>query len=241
MQAKKVMVEWREESTAEALAERLAADVASLLGNAISHKGHALLAVSGGTTPVRFFDSLSQEDLDWDKVTVILADERFVPTQSTRSNARLVTLNLLHNKAAKAHFEGLYEPAETVEEAAHYADERMRALAFPPDAVILGMGTDGHVASLFPDWDQLGLGLDPAIENHVLPVRAPSAGEPRLTLPLARLVEAPFIALLMEGEEKKSILREIIDATGEKHPPVLEVINNAQSPVKVYWTPRGTK
>lgn len=233
-------VKWREEESSQLLAHRLAADVADRLRRAVETKGGALLAVSGGTTPVRFFNSLSQEDAYWDKVTVILADERFVPPESTRSNARLVTLNLLHNKAAKAHFEGLYEAADSVEEAARLADERMRALPFPPDAVVLGMGTDGHVASLFPDWDGLAHGLDPGIEDHVLSVRAPSAVEPRLTLPLARIAEAPFIALMIEGKNKKMILQETLEGKRDANAPVLAVIKNAQSPVKIYWTPGAT-
>lgn len=231
--------EWREEAGAEALAGRLAKDVASLLQRAIDSRGHALLAVSGGATPVRFFNALSKEELDWNNVTVVLADERFVPPQSSRSNARLVALNLLHNNAAKAHFEGLYEPAETVEDAAQRADERMRALPFPADVMVLGMGTDGHVASLFPDWDRLSNGLDPDAGVHVLAVRAPSAIEPRLTLSLAQIVASPFIALLIEGEDKKTVLEEALDGKRGDNAPVLAVIRNAKSPVRIYWTPRG--
>jgi 6-phosphogluconolactonase len=240
MQRKDGGPEWREEASAEALAGRLAKDVAGLLRRAIEERGRALLAVSGGTTPLRFFDALSKEDLAWEKVTVILADERFVPTESSRSNARLVTLNLLHNNAAKAHFEGLYTEAETVEDAARIADQRMRSLPFPPDIVVLGMGTDGHVASLFPDWDRLSLALDPHRKDHVLAVRAPSAIEQRLTLTLARLAAAPFLALLIEGNEKKAVLTEILARNRDENAPVLAVIKNAKSPVKIYWTPLGT-
>ncbi len=241
MQTGNAKVEWREEGSADALASRLATDIAGLLQAAVEKKGGALLSVSGGTTPVRFFDKLSHQDLDWGKITIILADERCVPIESSRSNARLVALNLLQNKAAKARFEGLYETAGTAEEIASLADERMRALPFPPDAVVLGMGTDGHVASLFPDWDRLAYALAPATGDFVLPVHAPSAVEPRLTLPLARIVEAPFIALLMEGEEKKHVLQEILDGKRGAVVPVREVIKNAQSPVKIYWTAHATK
>jgi 6-phosphogluconolactonase len=241
MQTGNAKVEWREEASADAVASRLATDIAGLLHAALANTGEALLAVSGGATPVRFFDKLSREDLDWEKVTIILADERCVPIESSRSNARLVALNLLQNKAAKARFEGLYEPAGTAEEVASLADERMRALPFPPDAIVLGMGTDGHVASLFPDWDRLEYGLNPATSDFVLPVHAPSAVEPRLTLPLARIAETPFIALLMEGEEKKQVLREILDGKRGAIVPVWEVIKNAQSPVRIYWSARATK
>lgn len=241
MQTHNGELEWRTEAGTELLAGTLAKDVAGLLQLAIDRRGHALLAVSGGTTPVPFFNALSKAEIDWKKVIVVLADERFVPPQSSRSNARLVTLHLLHNNAAKAHFEGLYEPAETVEDAARSADQRMRDLPFPADVVVLGMGTDGHVASLFPDWDRLSHGLDPEVDDRVLAVRAPSAAEPRLTMSLAEIVASPVIVLLIEGDEKKAVLEETLDGKRGENAPVLAVIKNAKSPVRIYWAPSAAK
>ncbi len=169
---------------------------------AIDGRGHALIAVSGGTTPGLFFRTLAKKELDWPKVTVTLADERFVPASSPRSNAALVSENLLQDKAAAANFAGLYRPANSADEAADQADNDLKALAWPADVVILGMGGDGHTASFFPDAEGLDRLLDPSSEKTVLPVSAPSAGEPRLTLTLPRSGERRARRAAYRGKRK---------------------------------------
>ncbi|WP_353642439.1 6-phosphogluconolactonase [Mesorhizobium sp. WSM2239] len=219
----------------EELAERLASAVADVLRGAIERRGTALLAVSGGSTPALFFRQLSQQELDWDSVTVTLVDERFVPEDSPRSNARLVRENLLRNKAATARFTGLFSDVGTVEDAADRAGERLSRLSLPLDAVVLGMGTDGHTASFFPDAGNLGSLLDPSSEAIVAPVHAASGGEPRLTLTLARIVEAGFVALHIEGAEKRRVLEAAFST--EEHLPVRAVPDHAPQPVQVFWAP----
>src|SRR5690606_18200431 len=100
----------------------------------------------------------------------------------------------------------LFHEAATVEEAARRATVALAAQPWPLDAAVLGMGTDGHTASFFPDAGSLAALTDPASDGLVLPVHAQSAGEPRLTLPLARLLEAGFLALHIEGEKKREVL-----------------------------------
>ena len=225
--------DWRVFFTPEALAEALADAVAAALSAAIERRGRAFLAVSGGTTPQRFFHALSSRPLDWPKVTVTLVDERFVPHGSPRSNAGLVRNHLLTNAAAAASFAPLYRPAATVEAAARQASAGLASLPWPLDVAVLGMGADGHTASFFPDADDLAALLDPASAALVLPVHAPSAGEPRLTLPLARLLEAGLLALHIEGEEKRAALNAVLSSGGER--PVGAVFAHADKPVPVYW------
>jgi 6-phosphogluconolactonase len=217
------------------LATALAAAVAERLRSAIDRRGEALIAVSGGTTPTLFFRALSNEDLDWSKVTVTLADERFVPMSSPRSNAALVARNLIQNRAAAARLVGFYRPADTVAEAAAQADSELRALAWPLDAAVLGMGLDGHTASFFPDAANLDALLDPETTSTVLPVNAPSAEEPRLTLPLAKLVSAGMVALHIEGTAKRSVFETAIAPGGKT--PVRAVLDHARAPVQVFWAP----
>ncbi|MCO5156015.1 MAG: 6-phosphogluconolactonase [Aquamicrobium sp.] len=227
--------DWRLFPSPETLAEALADDVARALGAAISRRGHALLAVSGGTTPRLFFRALARQALDWAKVTVVPVDERFVPESSPRSNGALIRNSLLAEKAAAARFAPLFREAGTVEEAARRATAALAALPWPLDASILGMGTDGHTASFFPDAGSLAALTDPASDGLVLPVHAQSAGEPRLTLTLARLLEAGFLALHIEGEEKRAVLDRALEPGGDK--PVSAVFAHADKPVPVYWTP----
>ena len=226
---------WHEFTSSEALASAFAATVARVLADAIAARGKATLAVSGGTTPGLFFRTLSRERIDWAKVIVTLVDERFVPPDSPRSNAGLVAANLLRNEAAAAEFIGLYSAAGDVAIATERADEAIERNARKLDAVILGMGTDGHTASFFPDADDLAALLDPDARANVLPVHAPSGIEPRLTLTLPRIASAGFIALHIEGAEKRRVLEAALD--GSPHLPVRAVFDHAKVPVQIFWAP----
>lgn len=221
-------------STREELAEALAEAVAHRLAEALDRRGSAFLAVSGGSTPARFFAALTRRDIDWENVTVTLVDERFVPPSSPRSNAALVAGNLLTGNAARARFVPLYQEAGSVEEASAIAGDVLRQLPWPLDAAVLGMGGDGHTASFFPDALNLSALIDPASTRELLPVHAQSAGEPRLTLTMARIAEAGFLALHIEGADKEATLQR---ALGGEDLPIRAVIEAALRPVDIYWAP----
>jgi 6-phosphogluconolactonase len=227
--------DWHAFSGREELASALADRIASQLTKAIAKRGTALLAVSGGTTPARLFAVLSTNPIAWDKVTITLVDERFVPASSPRSNAGLVAANLLRNAAKAARFVPLYQEATSIEDAAASDNAALQALPWPLDVVILGMGGDGHTASFFPDADDLPVLLDPSSDRIVLPVHAASAGEPRLTLSLARIIDAGFIALHIEGEDKRSAFDAAV-APGPRK-PIRAVLDAAPRPVEVFWAP----
>ncbi|PBC00859.1 6-phosphogluconolactonase [Mesorhizobium sp. WSM3860] len=226
---------WNGFADRQQLAAALAGHVAARLTKAITERGTALLAVSGGTTPAKFFAALSLIPIAWDKVTVTLVDERFVPPSSPRSNAGLVAANLLQNKAAAARFVPLYHEAATIEDAAASDSEALQSLPWPLDVVVLGMGADGHTASFFPDAGSLSELLDPSTRRIVLPVHAQSAGEPRLTLSMARIVAAGFIGLHIEGEDKRIAFDGAMGADVNK--PIRKVLEAAPIPVEVFWAP----
>ncbi|WP_084636765.1 6-phosphogluconolactonase [Mesorhizobium sp. WSM3626] len=217
------------------LASALAAKVADRLTRAIDQRGKAFLAVSGGTTPAKFFAALSAAPIAWDKVIVTLVDERFVPASSPRSNAGLVAANLLQNAAKAARFVPLYHEAAGIEDAATSDDAALRSLPWPLDVVVLGMGPDGHTASFFPDADDLPKLLDPVSDKMILPVHAKSAGEPRLTLTLARIIDADFLALHIEGEDKRVAFDNAV-APGPRK-PIRAVLDASPKPVEVFWAP----
>nr|WP_245453307.1 6-phosphogluconolactonase [Aquibium carbonis] len=223
-------------STPQDLAHSLADAVANALREAMRERGGATLAVSGGTTPVRFFEALSAQDLDWSKVSVTLVDERYVPPSSDRSNERLARMHLLRGPAETAHLIPLYSEADSVEVAAQRADLRMLEILFPIDVVVLGMGHDGHTASFFPDAENLEELLDPLTRQAVFAVHAVSAGEPRLTLALARIASARMLVLHIEGSEKRDVLNAAL-AAPEARLPIRRVLDAAETTPIIYWAP----
>lgn len=218
------------------LALALADAVAENLNAGIAARGGAALAVSGGSTPARFFRALSQRtDIDWAKVTVTLVDERWVDEDSDRSNARLVKANLLQGPAAAATFVPLWRGG-TEPDAAGIAKANTAILAIPVlDAAILGMGNDGHTASFFPGGDALDEAL--TAEGPVLAIRAPGAGEPRVTLTLRRLLAADALYLHIEGNEKAEVLDKALGQGDIAEMPVRAVLRQDQKPVTVFWCP----
>lgn len=226
---------WNEFASSAELAKSLAAGVADRLRGAIDRRGAALIALSGGTTPGLFFRTLSRQDLDWSKVTATLVDERFVPASSPRSNAALVAENLLQNKAAAANFVGLFRPAGTVDQAAGQANKELKAFRWPLDVAVLGMGNDGHSASFFPDAEGLEEMLDTSSARTVLSVRAPSAGEPRLTLALPVLASAGLIVLHIEGPAKRGVIEMALQP--DSRLPVRAVFDHSRQPVEIFWAP----
>lgn len=221
----------------EALAEALAAGVATVLAGGIATRGRASLAVSGGSTPKRFFEHLAKADINWSAVAVVLVDERLVPPDHERANAGLVARHLLKDKAADAHFVPFVVDGETPMDCADSSAIAFETVAHAFDVVILGMGTDGHTASFFPGGDTLDQVLDETGDRMVLPVHAQGAGEPRLTLTLPVLTGARFLALHIEGDEKKAVLEKAFAGDDPHDMPVRAILNQTKTTVHVFWAP----
>ncbi|MEO6013558.1 MAG: 6-phosphogluconolactonase [Devosia sp.] len=218
----------------EQLAEALADAVAQNLKAGVKARNTASLAVSGGSTPARFFKALSvRDDVPWDKITVTLVDERWVDESSDRSNARLVKANLLQGRAALAIFVPLYAGGGEPDVVATNALQL--SVPIPLDAAILGMGNDGHTASFFPGGDTLNDAL--TAEGPVVAIRAPGAGEPRVTLTLPHLLAARALYLHIEGEDKLRTLAQAETDGPIEDMPVRSVLRQSQTPLTIYWCP----
>jgi 6-phosphogluconolactonase len=221
----------------QSLARQLADAVAGNIEAMQIATGVAAIAVSGGTTPGRFFAELGKHrELDWTKVYVTLVDERWVDETSDRSNARLVNEKMLQGPAAVAHFIPLYSGGEAPDAAALERTERLLAsLPRRYAAVLLGMGNDGHTASFFPGGDNLVEALRG--EGPVVSIRAPGAGETRVTQVLRRLVETDALYLQIEGEEKAATLAKALGEGGIDEMPIRAVLRQQAVPLHIYWAP----
>lgn len=218
------------------LAKELAEAIADRIRAAIETRGQAAIAVSGGSTPGKFFQALGKtRDIDWSKVIVTLVDERWVDETSDRSNALLVNEKMLQGPAATARFFPLYSGGDSPTEAAVARTNALMAeLPEPFAAVILGMGNDGHTASFFPGGDTLGDAL--TAEGPTLAIRAPGAGEPRITFTLPRLLQTDGLYLHIEGDEKAAVLDTALGDGPVEDMPIRAVLRSG-APVTIYWCP----
>lgn len=211
---------------AQALA--LARCVVSDLRAALNRRGAAVLAVPGGTTPGPFFDLLGGFDLDWSQVAILPTDERCVPPDDARANARLIRGRLMTEAAKAAHFVPLWSEDGA---AGLTAIGAQVARLLPVDVAVLGMGADGHVASLFPGADRLAEALAPDAPP-VLPITAPAAPEPRVTLTAPVLRGAFALHLLVTGDDKRAV----IEGARGADPLVLPVAAILGA-ARVHWAP----
>ena len=219
---------------AEACAKRLASDLSA----AIAANDRALFAGPGGSTPSPIYARLAQADLDWSKVVVTLIDERYVPETSSESNARLIRDVLLQGPASAGRFIPLYRPAVTVDRAAAEAAADLASAGGRFDTVLLGMGEDGHICSMFPNSPKLKTLLTPTLKPTVLGVPPGRDGAAptieRLSVNLPYLMGAGRVILALKGAAKREVYER--EAKGDpKVQPIAALLAN-DVPLEVLWT-----
>ena len=219
--------------SAEQLAQALADRVAAELSHALASKGEASLVVSGGRSPIAFLEALSTRELPWSKVQVSLADERWVQPGDPDSNEGLVRRHLLQNAAVEAQLIGLYQRADSLEQAAERASEALAGFGKPIDVLVLGMGNDGHTASLFPDSPLLKKGLDQSGTDHCLPMLAPVSPQQRISMTYPLLASAHVQCLAIQGTGKLETLRQAMRLDSSQMP----IRAFLHSPLEIYWCP----
>ena len=227
------MLMMRSESI-QAAATLLAQQVSTALRDAVQARGVASLLVPGGRTPVPFFRELRRHDIPWRRIIVSLTDERWVPEDHADSNARLVRTELLADAAADATFVPLHNPAPTAARGAVGSWQALALLPRPFDVVVLGMGDDGHFASLFPRSPGLAQALDLGAAPGCVAMRAPAAPEDRISLNLAALADARQLHLFITGQRKLAL----VACAGEGDPLPIHALLSLRKPDPVVcWAP----
>ncbi len=224
--------------TVETWAASIAGRIEETLGAAVVANGRALFAGPGGSTPSPVYARLAQADIGWDRIVITLVDERYVPETDPDSNARLIKGVLLRGPAAKASFIPLYHPEVTVDRAAAVAARRLAEAGGRFDAVLLGMGEDGHICSMFPNSPTLKTLLSPTLKPRVLGVphgrdgAAPSLE--RLSINLPYLMSAGRVILSLKGQAKRSVFER--EAGGDPATQPIAAMIAAKVPLEVVWT-----
>ena len=228
-------------TAADEWAQVCATRLADALAAAIVDGGRAVFAGSGGSTPTPIYRRLAGAGLDWSRVVVTLIDERYVPETSPESNAALLKQTLLTGPAAAARFVPLFQPAVTVDRAAALAAHALANEGGKLDAVLLGMGEDGHICSMFPNSPTLRTLLSPALKPTVLGVphgrdgAAPSLE--RLTINLPYLMTARRVVLAITGAAKRDVFEH--QAAGDPAIQPIAALIAARVPLDVLWTEKA--
>ncbi len=209
--------------------EELSNYITAKLNDTIKTKGRAVIAVSGGKSPINLFKKLSCAAIEWEKVTITLVDERFIDTTDNDSNEKLVRTNLLINNAATAEFIGLVTTRNIV---ASTANANLQVPQI--DIAILGMGEDGHTASIFPCCAEINTILDTEFTtSHYVITTPESAPHKRIGLSLSAILEIPNLILSINGETKLDILHKAAEISNAKY-PISYVLSNRKD-LQVFW------
>jgi len=225
-------------STQGDLIDHLAVDIARRLTEAVTARGAASLVVPGGSTPGRLFDALTGQEAPWDKVQVTGTDERWLPHGDPDTHETLVRTRLLKGRASEATYVSLKTGSPTPAGAEPAVEAAISRMPRPFDVTLIGMGDDGHIASLFPQASGLEGALDPQSPLLVASFHVPeAAGSPdRMSLSLSALLDSRFLGVLITGDAKLSTLERAEAGDDAREMPVRALLNQDRTPVTVFWS-----
>jgi len=233
-----IEAEWWEYDSLDELADAVAGDIGFIIESAVDARGSSLIAVPGGSTGPAIFPKLVKQKLPWKKVTIIPTDDRIVPIESELANVREIAKTFL--PAGARVIPVVSGAAEDYRLAGNAADARLQDLPWPPDLAWLGMGKDGHTASIFPGADLAGALDAPKARRAIgvmpdpLPQEAPV---PRVTLTRAAILAARTVTIVITGDEKRKVLEQAIADGQSSKTPIGRVLAEAEQPIDIHWCP----
>ena len=232
-----IEAEWWEYDSVDEMADAVAGDVGFIVESAVDARNASLIALPGGETPEPIFRALAAKKLPWKQVTIIPTDERLVPMDDERSNVRGIAKAFLPNGARVI---PIAADIADYRLAGNSADARLQDLPWPPDLVWLGMGEDGHTASLFAGPD-LQNALDAPKARRavgVMPDPMPSdAPVPRVTLTRAAILSARTMLITITGDAKRELLERAIEDGQSSKLPIGRLLAEAKQPIDIHWAP----
>ena len=230
-----IEAEWWDYDSLDEMADAVAGDVGFIVESALDARGSCLLAFPGGRTPKPVFERLAKADLNWKKVTIIPTDDRLVPMDDERSNVRAIAQAFLR---AGARVVPIATEIPDYKLAGNSADARLQDLPWPPDLAWLGMGEDGHTASIFAGPD-LQDALDAPKARRavgVMPDPMPAdAPVPRVTLTRASILAARTMLITITGQAKRDLLEQAIADGHSSTLPIGRVLAEAEQPIDIHW------
>jgi len=221
-------------NNSESLASDLCLCIGEILTEAIRKNGRASMAVSGGSTPITLFKEFSLLSIDWSKIDLTLVDDRWVDAKNADSNELLVRAHLIKNKAAKVNFIPLKNDAKTAKEGQIYSEKMLRKIILPFDVVVLGMGCDGHTASLFPCSDELPEAMNLNNLNYLISTTPKTAPYERISLTARVIFDSKNVFLHLNGSNKLHTLESAMEYKDPNKMPIYAFLQNG---ISIYWSP----
>ena len=231
-------IEWWEYDDAAELAAAIAGDIQFVIESALDARGSAVIALAGGKTPFPAYEKLAQAKLDWKKVTIVPGDERIVPLGDPKSNVTQLAKIFLPKGARVMPI--VPGATDDYKAAGRSADALMQDLHWPLDLCLLGVGGDGHTASIFPgpDFDEA---LNGPRERRALGVMPdplpPEAPFPRVTLSRAAIASSKALMIMVTGQDKRDVLERAIDQGASSAYPIGRILADVELPVDIHWAP----
>jgi 6-phosphogluconolactonase len=231
-------IEWWEYDDAEEMADAVAGDAAFVIESALDARGQAVIALPGGKTPLPIYSKLAEKNLDWKRVTILPTDDRLVPMGDPLSNVTAMAKVFLPLKARVMPITS--EAAADYKAAGRAADARLQDVHWPLDLCLLGVGADGHTASIFPgeDFEEAVAGPHERRAIGVMPADLPAeAPVPRITLTRAAMVTARALTIAVTGQKKRDVIEEAIEQGPSSPYPIGRVLADVELPVDIHWSP----